>query len=87
VFLRQTPGKVMLAILLGALTGDVIGEILRTLLPPSAAKEVLLKPVQIGFSPVTLDLLVARITLGFSIDFNLLAALFMFLMIFLLLKF
>ena len=87
MFLRQTPGKVILAILLGALTGDVIGEILRTFLPPSAAKEVLLQPVQIGLSPVTLDLLVAKFTFGFTLDFNLLAALFMFLMIFLLLKF
>ena len=87
MFLRKTTFKVLVAILLGALIGDVIGEILRIVLPPSAAKEIILHPVQFGFSPFTVDLVIVKFTLGLTIDFNILAALFVALMIFLLMKF
>lgn len=85
--MRKTTFKVLIAILLGALIGDVIGEILRIALPPSAAKEIILHPVQFGFSPFTIDFVIAKFTIGLTVDFNILAALFVALMIFLLMKF
>ena len=87
MFLRPTTYKRVTAVLLGALAGDLVGELIRYLIPPGTVKDLVLKPVTFGISPFTLDLVIFKITLGLTVDFNLVALLFVFLMVFLLWKF
>ncbi len=87
MFLRPTTYKRVTAVLLGALAGDLVGELIRRLIPSGTVKDVVLYPVSFGFSPFTLDLVIFKITLGLTISFNLVALLFVFLMVFLLWKF
>jgi hypothetical protein len=87
MFLKRTPGRVMLAILLGGLIGDVVGEILRALIPGGAVRDLLLNKVTFGFDTFTLHLAVVQFSLGLMISFNLLAVIFMFVVIYMLLKF
>ncbi len=87
MFLRPTTYKRVTAVLLGALAGDLVGELIRALIPSGTVKDVVLKPVTFGLSPFTLDLVIFKITLGLVVDFNLVALLFVFLMVFLLWKF
>ncbi len=87
MFLRPTTYKRVTAVLLGALAGDLVGELLRALAPPGTVKDLVLRPITFGISPFTLDLAILKITLGFTLDFNLIALLFVFLMVFLLWRF
>jgi hypothetical protein len=87
MFLKRTPGRVVMAILLGGLIGDVIGEILRVLIPGGAVRDLLLNKVTFGFDTFTLHLVVIQFSLGLMISFNLLAVIFVFVVIYLLLKF
>jgi uncharacterized membrane protein YjgN (DUF898 family) len=85
--MRRTTANVIVAILLGGLVGNVIGEVLRVIVPQGPVKNLFLKSVDFGFSPFTIDIAIAKFTLGFVLHFNLLAALFIFLMIYLLSRF
>jgi hypothetical protein len=87
MFLKRTPGRVILAILLGGLIGDVIGEILRAFIPGGAVRDLLLSKATFGFDTFTLHLVVVEFSLGLMISVNLLAVIFMFVVIYLLLKF
>ncbi len=58
------------ALITGIIAGDLLGFILQRSLPDSPVKELVLHKTQIGFSPFTLDLIVFKLTLGFSLTFN-----------------
>lgn len=85
--MRRTTANVITAILLGGLIGNVIGEILRVIVPHGPVKDLFLKSIDFGFSPFTVNIVIAKFTLGFIMHFNLLAALFILLMIYLLSRF
>ena len=61
-------------IIFGALVGSVMGEIFGTFFPIGFINTLLSKGLFIGFDPVTANLGVIILTLGFNFKFNLLSA-------------
>ncbi len=86
MLMRRTTEKVITAIILGTIAGDIIGKVIELLVPPSPLKELLTSHVNIGFRYFELDLLIIDFGLKFMISFNLISVIFMFLMIYLLYK-
>ena len=59
-------------VMVGGLLGGVLGEILRLFSPEGLLKEMFLKGYSIGLNPpMTLDLRLFTLTLGFTIQMNL----------------
>ena len=70
--LQRTPGVLFLFALGGSLFGGLLGEALTFFSPPPLIRDAFLKSYQIGIlPPVTLDLVLITITLGFTIKINL----------------
>ncbi|MEK6537716.1 MAG: hypothetical protein A2132_02955 [Nitrospirae bacterium RBG_16_43_11] len=66
----------LLLILVGALLGNVLGEILRAISPEGPVRNIFTEGFHIGITPpVTLDLRIITFTIGFSIRANLLTLL------------
>lgn len=62
-------------LILGAMLGSLIGEVLKLALPDGVVKEVFLRSVNLNVGPGVLDLLMFSITIGFSISLNLIGIL------------
>ena len=84
--MRRTTGKVITAIILGTLVGDLIGKIIEMLLPESPLRQLLITHVDIGINHFEVNLLIIDFGFKLIISFNLLSIIFMFLMIYLLHK-
>jgi len=69
--LRKNIGLTIFIFLAGILIGTLIGDILGLLLPYGAVKRVMIYSFQIGFHPVTIDLHIIMLTLGFMFKINL----------------
>ncbi len=70
--LQRTPGVLLLFVLGGGLFGGLLGETLLFFSPSGFIKEAFLKSYQIGIvAPVTLDLFLTTLTLGFTLRVNL----------------
>jgi hypothetical protein len=67
----------ILAAVLGGLVGDVIG----TFLPPGAAKTVFTKSIEIGISPTHVDFYAISFTFGLTFKINFMSVLFVLLVI------
>ncbi len=66
----------LLLVLVGALLGNVLGEILRAISPEGPVRNIFTEGFHIGITPpVTLDLRIITFTIGFSIRANLLTLL------------
>ena len=78
---RRNVGFLIIAIFVGILAGNIVGEVLIVLfdnlgLQNSVVQKVLVDPlVQYEFYPMRLNLMVMTITLGFSLNFNVLSLL------------
>lgn len=69
---QKTPWLLIFFILIGALLGGLLGEILRVVSPHGPLQEVFSRVAEIGiFPPFTLDLSLFSITLGFQLRINL----------------
>lgn len=70
--LKRTPWMLIFFVMIGGLLGGVLGEILRLFSPEGLLKEMFLKGYSIGLNPpLTLDLRLFTLTLGFTIQMNL----------------
>ena len=70
--LKRTPWMLIFFVMVGGLLGGVLGEILRLFSPEGLLKEMFLKGYSIGLSPpMTLDIRLFTLTLGFTIQMNL----------------
>jgi len=69
------------ALILGAVIGGLLGDVVATFLPAGAARTVLTKSVEIGFGPTQLDLYTISFIAGLTIKINLMSALFVLLVI------
>ena len=61
---------ILLALILGAMVGTLLGELLGIILPPGVVRELFLRSVSVALDPTTIDLLVFKLTLGFSMNLN-----------------
>jgi hypothetical protein len=72
---RRSGGQTILTaigvLLLGALIGSLIGEVLKLGLPEGVVKEVLLRSIDLALGPVAIDLLMFSMTIGLTLKINL----------------
>lgn len=72
---------IITALILGAVVGGLIGDVVATFLPEGAAKTVFSKSIQIGFSPTKVDFFALSFTFGIMFRINFMSALFLLLVI------
>ena len=72
---------IIIALILGAVIGGLIGDIIGTYLPPSAAKTLFTKSVEIGVNTFRLDLYAIQFTFGLTLKINFMSVLFVILVI------
>lgn len=72
---KKSVGAVLLILILGALIGTTFGEVIGLVLPNGVVRDFFIKSIAPGFSPVTLDLIVFRITFGLTIRLNIISIL------------
>jgi hypothetical protein len=65
----------LVIILLGALIGSTLGEVLALVLPEGVVKEFFLRSAKFSVGPATLNLVIITFTLGFSIKLNVISVL------------
>ena len=63
-------GLLFLWLLVGAVVGSLLGDLVALILPGGVVRQFFLTSTRIGLGPVTLDLAVASLTLGFSLTIN-----------------
>jgi len=82
---KRGAGFILLILLGGALLGSAMGQLLGVLLPPGVVKDFFIQAATPGLEPpVTLNLLVMTLTLGFTFKLNIAALLGVVLMAYLL---
>lgn len=69
--LKKNMGLTIFILLTGLIIGSFIGDLLGMVLPDGAVKMVMTTPLRIGFHPVSLDLHIFTLILGFMIKINL----------------
>ncbi|MBN1695255.1 DUF4321 domain-containing protein [candidate division WOR-3 bacterium] len=69
--LKENIPLTMFILLMGLILGSFIGDLLGMALPDGAVKTVMTTPLKIGFHPISLDLHIFTIVLGFMIKINL----------------
>ena len=62
-------------LVLGAILGSLVGEVLKMAVPDGVVKEVFLTQVDMVVGPGVLDMIVFSVTIGFSLSLNLVAIL------------
>jgi len=67
---RKSFGYFLLVIIVGALIGTVLGEIIAFVIPDGVVKDFFLKSASASLGPGTLNIIVMSFTLGFSIKLN-----------------
>ena len=71
----------LVAILLAAVIGGLLGDIIGTYLPDGAAKTLFTKSIQIGFSPTQVEFYAISFTVGLIFKINFMSALFVILVV------
>jgi hypothetical protein len=71
----------IVALILAAVVGGLVGDIIGSFLPPSAAKTVFSKSIQIGLDTTKLEFYTFSFTIGLMIKINAMSALSMLLVI------
>lgn len=69
--LKENMGLTIFILIVGLILGSFIGDLLGMILPEGAVKTVMTTPLKIGFHPVSLDLHIFTLILGFMIKINL----------------
>ena len=72
--MRKSPWILLSCVLIGGLFGGLLGEILMAIAPAGVIQNVFSQAVHPGLAPpVTIDLWLLRLTVGFTVKMNLLA--------------
>ena len=67
---RKSVGFIIFVIVLGALIGAALGEVLAFVMPAGVVKDFFLKAITASIGPGTLDLIIFKFTIGFAIKLN-----------------
>lgn len=67
---RRSLGYIALVLLLGAIIGTALGEIIALILPAGVVEQFFLRSAKVGFNPVSLNLGVFTITFGLTLKLN-----------------
>ena len=67
---KKNIGFIILIIILGAVIGSALGEIIAFILPAGVVKEFFLKSASASIGPGTLNIIIFTLTLGFSFKVN-----------------
>jgi len=67
---KRRLGLIFIIILLGALAGTALGEVVSLLLPDGVVKDFFIRSAGFSFGPATFDLAVITFTLGLSLKIN-----------------
>lgn len=67
---KKPLSHIIVVIVLGAMIGSLVGQLLGLVLPAGVVKDFFLKSAPLEVGPVTLDVVLFAITLGFKITFN-----------------
>ncbi len=67
---RKGLGFILIIIVLGAIIGSAMGEVLGLVLPDGVVKEFFLRSASFSVGPAVLNLIVFSVTLGFSLKIN-----------------
>lgn len=75
---RKSLGILIVAILIGILAGNVVGQVLAVIfnglgLDNNVVEKVLIDSYVYKLNPIEINLIVMTLTLGFSLDFNVLS--------------
>jgi len=78
--MRKSGLVLIMFIVVGGLLGGVLGEILRVLTPPGTVQNIFAKAIMPGLDPpLSIDLVMLKLTFGFVLKMNLLTLLGIFL--------
>ena len=78
---RRSAAFVILVLVIGALVGSAVGELIVWILPDGVVRQFFTAAVTPGIDPpLTMNLLVCTVTLGFTLKLNIIAVLGMVLM-------
>ncbi len=67
---KKSTAFIIFIIIIGALIGTAIGEIIGILVPQGVVQDFFLKSASASIGPGTLDIILLTITLGFSFKLN-----------------
>lgn len=67
---KRSLGFITIVLLLGALAGTLIGELIGLVLPAGVVKEFFLTSGELGFGPATLNAVLFSLTLGLTFKIN-----------------
>ena len=67
---RKSLGFIIFIIVIGALVGSALGEVLGLVLPAGVVKDFFLKSATASIGPGTLDIILLTFTIGFSLKLN-----------------
>lgn len=67
---HQSLAFVIGILIIGAMLGSLLGELIKLLLSDGVVKEVFLRSIDISLGPVVVDLIMFSLTLGFTLKFN-----------------
>lgn len=68
-------GLLVLILFLGLLVGSALGKMLGVIMPAGAVRSFFVEGLDYAFGPLTLNLVVFTLTVGFSIDVNVMGVL------------
>lgn len=82
--MRKSPWILVIFLLIGGLLGGILGEVLHVMAPQGTIQSIFSTHFTPGISPpLTLDLVLVKLTLGFIIKVNILSILGMFIGVYL----
>ena len=77
---RKSLAYYMFIIILGGIIGSVLGDAIALVLPAGVVKQFFLESWPFGIEPTTINLRILKITFGFSIKFNIIGVVGIFLL-------
>lgn len=72
---------IVVALVIGAVAGGLVGDIIGTHLPPGGAKTVFTKSIELGLDTVKIDFYAISFTIGLTFKFNFMSLLMVILVI------